>query len=134
MSLQNFWYLLQPTWLQQIQTQYPNNANKSNYIKQISTGNNSNWSYISITSPTEQTIFFTTLSLVFNLTFQILTISNCTHITNTINACNQDNDKKSISVRQSINSATLFEPWFDPQILVNRQLPVFLFYNYIILI
>ena len=43
LTLHNFWYFLNPTWLHQIQLEYNNtDATKQHYLTHIKTGNNNN--------------------------------------------------------------------------------------------
>lgn len=117
LNIQNFWYLLKDTWLQQIETKY-HNKNKSSYLKHISTANNNNFNNISISDEQAETVFFGTLSLVFNINIQIMTISNNSHITTIINTCKDiTRPTKIINKRKSINGGNIYEPWINPTIL-----------------
>jgi len=118
-SLQNFWFILHTTWLLQIQTNY-NSSNKSTYLKHITTANNQDHTNINITTPQQQTVFFITLSLVFNITLQINVISNTSHTTSIINASNITNFTKILNFRQSISRAVV-EPWINPAILLQPK-------------
>jgi hypothetical protein len=66
--IQNFWYLLRPTWINFIKTtsKFPH---RIHYIKHIQTGNNNDISSITITSSYQQDAFFKCLSLVLQQPF-----------------------------------------------------------------
>jgi hypothetical protein len=119
-SLQNFWFILQPTWLHQIETTY-NNTNKSSYLRHIITGNNNDLHNIIISNSVEETIFFSAVSLVFNISIQINFITNSSHNSITINRCNNSNNNKIINSRKSVNEQNIYEPWINPAILNNTE-------------
>jgi hypothetical protein len=62
-TIQNFWYLLQPTWINFIKTT-PKFSHRIYYIKHIQTGNNNDISNITIISSYQLDAFFKCLSLV----------------------------------------------------------------------
>lgn len=113
MNLQNFWYILKPTWIKHIKT-HPNLQNKPDYITHIATGNNNNLHDISISHPIQRTIFFNTISLVFNISIKFLHILNNSHHETTLNACHQHNPIKILNIRTSIYNTDLYEPWINP--------------------
>jgi hypothetical protein len=116
-SLQDFWYILHITWLHQIEIQYPN-PNKSSYLRHIITGNNNDLQNLIINNGVEETIFLSTLSLVFDISIQINSItSNNTHTSTTINECNNTNNIKIINFRKSVDEGNIYEPWINPTIL-----------------
>lgn len=115
-NLQNFWFILAPTWILQI-NKASNFDDKQQYIKHINTGNNGDFANIKITLPIHQEIFFNTISLVFNISIQMNTITKNTHSTITINLTNQPNRLKIINWRLSYSNEKVFEPWINPAIL-----------------
>jgi hypothetical protein len=119
-SLQNFWFILRLTWLNQIQVQY-NNTEKSSYIRHITTGNNNDLQNICINNGLEQEIFFCTLSLVFNINIQINFITNNTHKMSKLNYCNNNNPTKIINIRKSASDGNIYEPWINPKSIDIKQ-------------
>jgi hypothetical protein len=58
----------------------------------------------------EKKDFFSTLSLVFDITIQIMSITNTIHQVITINTYNKINSIKIINKRKSVNSKHIYEP------------------------
>ena len=68
-TIHNFWYLLKPTWIHQIQIS--SLPSKESYIRHIETSNNTTVKDITINSIPKHTIFFKTISMVLNISFTI---------------------------------------------------------------
>ena len=121
LNLQNFWYFLCATWLDQIQIQYKNtDATKSSYLTHIRTANNNNLNNIDIITDLQRKIFWSTLSLALKITIQINIITNNFHTTTIINTTKGDTEfTKIINIRQSLtnSNSNLYEPWFSPTII-----------------
>jgi hypothetical protein len=109
-SIENFWYILKDTWLHQIQLQYQstNYHAKVNYTRHITTANNQDLENISISTPLEQAIFFSTLSLVFNISIQINTIHQNSYIKVLVNKNPSPNNLKIINTRKSVQGKDIF--------------------------
>lgn len=126
-SISNFWYLLLPTWLHQIQIS--NMPHKQNYITHINTANNHHCEDILITTSLQQHIFFLILSLVFNFSIQLYIIRNQNNQTSLINYSKQANlIIKQINIRKSIDGTDIVEPWIE-QMLVARPAVEVQFYS-----
>ena len=76
----------------------------------LTISNNNDFSNITISSTEELHTFFNKLSLVFNITIQLNTISNYTNTITIINSCNNTNTVKFINICKSIANSDIFKP------------------------
>lgn len=118
-SIQNFWYILKPTWIYQITTKY-HCKEQNKYIKHIQSGNNNNFQDISIVETDQQSIFFTTITLVFDINIIINNINNTSHTPKTINPRKSDTTKI-INCRHTVIGGDIFEPWIKESDIQQSQ-------------
>lgn len=119
-NLQNFWYLLLPSWQHQITSQY-HERDKSFYQAHISFGNNGNLETIIIQTDTQQSIFFNTISLVLGFPITINTITSTNSTSVIFNPAQHSVPSKHFNIRKSISGIQLFEPWVSHDILLHSK-------------
>jgi hypothetical protein len=122
-TIQNFWYLLRPTWINFIKTT-PKFPHRIHYIKHIQTGNNNDIPSITITSSYQQDAFFKCLSLVLQQPFILKRLSHGVVTDITINPGNYARTSKIMLVRNSVNGSVIYEPWLQTSKLTQELFPV----------
>jgi hypothetical protein len=122
-TIQNFWYLLQPTWINFIKTT-PKFSHRIHYIKYIQTGNNNDIPSITITSSYQQDAFFKYLSLVLQQSFILKRLSHGVVTDITINPENYACTSKIMLVKKSVNRSVIYEPWLQTSKLTQELFPV----------
>lgn len=117
-SLQNFWYLLKPTWMKELQNSTI--SHKLEYMRHVETGNNYDFCDMEIQSQQQQQVFFNTISLVFGFEIHVHNITGSTHSTTIFNRCGKSETIKIINKRKLANGKDCFEPWCIEECLVSR--------------
>jgi hypothetical protein len=126
-TIQNFWYLLQPTWINFIKT-IPKFSHRIHYIKHIQTGNNNDIPNITIISSYQLDTFFKYLSLVLQQPFILKWLSHGVIINTKVNSENYACFSKIILIRESVNRSMIYESWLKASKLTQELFPVcFLF-------
>ena len=115
-SPQNFWFILQDTWVTTIKSHY-HHPEQSSYHKHILTGNNGHINDISIKDQNQASMFFSAISMVFNVTIQINSIDGSSFSSVSINCTNNINPIKIINTRLFMDHL-VYEPWVNPQATV----------------
>jgi hypothetical protein len=122
-TIQNFWYLLRPTWINFIKT-IPKFPHRIHYIKHIQTGNNNDIPNITIISSYQLDAFFKCLSLVLQQPFILKRLSHGVVTDTKVNPGNYACSSKIMLIRESVNGSKIYEPWLKTSKLTRELFPV----------
>jgi hypothetical protein len=122
-TIQNFWYLLRPTWINFIKTT-PKFSHRIYYIKHIQTRNNNDIPNITIISSYQLDAFFKYLSLVLQQPFILKQLSHGVVTDTKVNPGNYACSSKIMLIRESVNGSTIYEPWLKTSKLTQELFPV----------
>lgn len=123
-TIQNFWYLVRPTWINIIRTT-PKFPQRIHYIKHIQTGNNNDILNITIISSYQLDAFFKCLNLVLQQPFILKRLSHDVVTSSSINPESYTCSFKIMLIRESVNGSVIYEPWLKTSKLTQELFPVY---------